>query len=518
MKLRIYSKYAILLILSGSVFRVLTFAQVSASDKGLHTSRTDNSSATPGAGILNSYLAPSNRMDLITQSGGVTGAQTDLLLYMPTVYGKDYTTFEGDVIASRGVQSAPVGDSSVFNVGDVAMAGLNLGSSISELVTITAIPDGAHITARFLNNHASGTTIGVSAKGDKIGLGISIYDNPLNKDSLFSENLNTICNGKLERICAASEMDLTNSTGANPGSFFGDKLPFMPGISLVSAGANDATCAFCVGTSGGHGFRTGFYADSATGVGLGIHWSSTGKVPVGVAVTGALHYGLEIGSNQSVPYGGNPLFPPINPDTAAILLTAQGSSGTVNSNILRFEFLRSGIAHTWDWGTLGGQLVPSYDGKTVGSSFNPDGSLSSQAGFRVVDGSNNSRGNFFYRAGHSFIQTDFVDAGIVNGQSFSTVQNCASAASPSVCDSATAGSVAVAEGSTTLLVKTTAVTANSQIQLTFDSSLSARLNVTCDSNISQPSISARNPGTGFTITMSVPPRNHPACISYMILN
>src|SRR5581483_4628647 len=49
--------------------------------------------------------------------------------------------------------------------------------------------------------------------------------------------------------------------------------------------------------------------------------------------------------------------------------------------------------------------------------------------------------------------------------------NCTSSAAPAVCAAAAQGSVVVAAAATTVTVNTTAVTANSQILLTFDSSL-----------------------------------------------
>jgi hypothetical protein len=99
-----------------------------------------------------------------------------------------------------------------------------------------------------------------------------------------------------------------------------------------------------------------------------------------------------------------------------------------------------------------------------------------------------------------------------------TQTNCNSSASPAVCVAARAGSVTVAASATTEVVNTTAVTANSQIFLQFDSSLGTRLGVTC--NTTEPTaynISARTAATSFTITSTAPTTN-PACFSYLIVN
>lgn len=95
---------------------------------------------------------------------------------------------------------------------------------------------------------------------------------------------------------------------------------------------------------------------------------------------------------------------------------------------------------------------------------------------------------------------------------------CYSSASPAVCAASAAGAVTIAAGATTKVVNTTAVTANSQILLTFDSSLGTKLGVTCNTTLATPYVTARTPGTSFTITVGSAPAANPACYSYSILN
>ena len=99
-----------------------------------------------------------------------------------------------------------------------------------------------------------------------------------------------------------------------------------------------------------------------------------------------------------------------------------------------------------------------------------------------------------------------------------TTGNCTSSASPAVCGSASAGSVVVAAAATTVTVNTTAVTANSQIMLQFDSSLGTKLTVTCNTTEPAYSVSARTGGTSFQITVASAPVTNPACFSYHIIN
>jgi hypothetical protein len=108
--------------------------------------------------------------------------------------------------------------------------------------------------------------------------------------------------------------------------------------------------------------------------------------------------------------------------------------------------------------------------------------------------------------------------GSIGGATYNTQTNCSSSASPAPCVSASAGSVTVAASATTEVVNTTAITANSQVLLTFDSSLGTRLGVTCNTTAVQGAISARTAGTSFTIKVPTAPSTDPACFSYEIVN
>lgn len=112
--------------------------------------------------------------------------------------------------------------------------------------------------------------------------------------------------------------------------------------------------------------------------------------------------------------------------------------------------------------------------------------------------------------------TSVTVSGLLSGSTLS-LGSCASSASPAVCGTSPTGSVIVAAGATTVVVDTSAVTANSQIMLTFDTSLGTRLSVTCNTTNPLPYVSARTAGTSFTITSSAPVTN-PACISYLVVN
>lgn len=95
---------------------------------------------------------------------------------------------------------------------------------------------------------------------------------------------------------------------------------------------------------------------------------------------------------------------------------------------------------------------------------------------------------------------------------------CTNAASPAVCLSASAGAVVLAAGATTVVVNTTVVTSNSEILLTFDSSMGSTLGVTCNTTVPTVyGVSARTGGSNFTIKATAPTTN-PACFSFFVIN
>jgi hypothetical protein len=118
-------------------------------------------------------------------------------------------------------------------------------------------------------------------------------------------------------------------------------------------------------------------------------------------------------------------------------------------------------------------------------------------------------------------------AGLVSGTGADcsgTATNCSSSVSPAVCGSAAAGSILIPTGTTssTLTVNTSAVTANSQIFFYPDDSLGTRLSVTCNSTLATLAggsfISARTPGTSFTITFNGTIVANGVCGSYLVVN
>lgn len=110
----------------------------------------------------------------------------------------------------------------------------------------------------------------------------------------------------------------------------------------------------------------------------------------------------------------------------------------------------------------------------------------------------------------------------VTGATYSTATNCANGASPAVCAAAAAGAVAIPTGTNpTLVVNTTAVTANSRIHLQVDDTVTIAA-TTCNSTLAQLiagiAITARTAATSFTISYNGVITTNPVCVSYWIEN
>lgn len=119
--------------------------------------------------------------------------------------------------------------------------------------------------------------------------------------------------------------------------------------------------------------------------------------------------------------------------------------------------------------------------------------------------------------GRADIVTTFP--GLISFGKATTISTCNSTTTPASCGSASAGSIALPNGSSTLVVNTTAVTTNSQIFITEDSSLGSRLGITCNKGIGRSySVRERIAGTSFTIKSSSNPAINKACLSYWIVN
>lgn len=98
---------------------------------------------------------------------------------------------------------------------------------------------------------------------------------------------------------------------------------------------------------------------------------------------------------------------------------------------------------------------------------------------------------------------------------------CVSKAAAPACQAAQYGIVTIASGgATTVVVNTTAVTANAIILLTQDTSTTegTNLGVTCNTTNEALWVSARTVGSSFTVTSAASFTTNPGCLMFHIIN
>lgn len=555
-----------------------TVTNSTVSNPAAWVTRTDNSAPLSGAGILNPYLAPMVRLDLLTQSGGVTGSHQALLINMPNVKGKTYTTLTQGVTSSGSPQSVTVADSSVFSVNDVATIDLNQGSAKTENVTVSAIADGTHITAIFTKNHSNGALAFVAGKGDKVALGVAVADQAGNTNSLFAFNFNVICSSVLTVSCEDGEIDLTNSTGLESVDYYGSTAgPFFPGILLNNAGANNASVGIDISSNtAASQWRNGINIQAAKNYGIAItnSGSGAGAVTNGIAVQSAATNGVIIGANQTA--ATNPNFSTSDPTNAIYLTARTKAEGTTNatSGAIKFESIASSVTHVHQlhFSQAGGGLYFLQDAVAEGAGtaafVGTDEAFNTPVTFRLRNSSGTQIGQFQNSSGAAVMTSDVYQtngtvagagairlqnlgvlnfrnnannadvngisknssdvvavggsagvsaSGTITAPTYATTTNCASAAG--TCVAAPAGRVTIAAAASTVTVATTAVTANSEIFIQEDATLGTALSVTCNTTTGRTyTVTTRTAGTSFVITSSAAPTTNPACLSFRILN
>ncbi|HEU0080901.1 MAG TPA: hypothetical protein VFQ72_02670 [Candidatus Paceibacterota bacterium] len=217
------------------------------------------------------------------------------------------------------------------------------------------------------------------------------------------------------------------------------------------------------------------------------------------------------------------------------------SMGSGNKTLMDGIILSSGGANLWfddindDSGATAlpesislsgtiGTLARFSTSSTIGSSlFSDNGagylSIGTTTATNIVIGNAGSLTTILGNVIFNNVNFTTLNASSTTATTYKTDSNCNSSASPASCGSAAAGSVAIAAGSMTLIVNTSAVTSSSQILVTEDSSLGARLGITCNTTFGRVySISSRTSGTSFTVKSNGDIAANPACLSYWIVN
>jgi hypothetical protein len=428
-----------------------------------------------------------------------------------------------NVAGATNQKNTAVGTGALANVMSDANTAVGQGS----FTTVTSgsgnvgLGAGTGSLATSSNNTLLGTQAGQSITSGGSNILIGEGNNPI----LTGSNNIAIMTGNPTGLSSSASnqfdvMDVIIGTGMN-----------VPATSTVEYKGNlkvDGTCTGC--SSGG---VTSFSGDGT----VITNSASTGAVTATIAGTsGGFPY-----FNSATSWASTGLL------TNHVLITGGGAGGS--PTVGNGDFTIDSTAHTLLAGAAG---LVDLSGETGASAFK----IPAQAGctasangaecFNTTSSNFIVSGNFVYQtvsipgtncllknASGSAARAScsaLVDAGTnvvssepVSATAYLTATNCSSSASPAVCGSAAAGSVAVPTGTnSTLVVNTTAVTANSQIFVQSDDTLGTKLGITCNSTLAslivEPVVTARTGGTSFTITISGTTTTNPVCLSYFIVN
>lgn len=206
-------------------------------------------------------------------------------------------------------------------------------------------------------------------------------------------------------------------------------------------------------------------------------------------------------------------------------------------------FAYSAIYPNGGWGPTSGLVNCTVNGTSQQATLTVSPSISGAVGYAWYFGFSGHLGNTFGQSISPSVMVPscstgcagFSNAGTAGGGpagmrgpliwatqlktgSESTITECFSSTSPAACGSNIDGFVAIPAESSSVVVDTTAVTAKSEISLTFDTTQGPNLGVTCNTVPQQPYISARTAGRSFTISVPNSFSKNPACIGFHLKN
>lgn len=362
---------------------------------------------------------------------------------------------------------------------------------------------GIRIRATGINNFFRGINLDNNGSA---GTGTGVQFDSGGSDTRFQANIS----GFLTLITNNGANN--DFTGSNPVTWHVD---FNGNFSTFNALDSDDFDVVRCGLTGAH--NCGILYENYNGSTL--WWS-------GQASSG--NYAVRSGSaagNSAIEFdtaGNINLLPSDGIDNALNVNLTAGSAS--NQNIF-LNFVNKGAVQ-WRWENFSSGTVQFLDAAgcpRLGFQFATNGfsSISGCGTAATNIGFSGSGGTRFGNGDNTTTVATISSTGLATFPLYASSTNCANGGTPAVCAAAATGAVAVPTGSNpTLTVDTSAVTATSRIFLTIDESLTIPT-ITCNTTIStliEPVVTARTPGTSFTIEIGATIGTNPACVSYMIVN
>lgn len=332
---------------------------------------------------------------------------------------------------------------------------------------------------------------------------------------------------------AGTSNSLTTTSADAPVTFHSDVKSGtssgpIPSGSNAYAYRNDTNTIYLIGATGEHWSNDGtaalpaysYRSDKTTGWWRGgsgtTVYSGAGANLFEVGPLGG-SAAIRFGSAQAIAWSSN-----ADPTLAAgDTFIQRAGAGTVDILNGSTSILRSGPLSLNASLRLSGTVNP-YIGWTAG------GSASSDNGDTFIG--RGGAGKFYFQnasgtannevaLGDSSHVLSNISTSNITSAIYTTIGNCASPASPANCVSYVAGAVAIAAAGTSLTVNTTAVTANSVIVITEDSSVGSKLGVTCNTVTGRHyTVTARTASTSFTVVSDAAPAVNPACLNYWLVD
>lgn len=558
---------------SGATSLTLTYSQGSGK-QGVGNSLIDTTQST-AVGTVTS-ISGSGVSAVVTFSG--TAFTTSTITTTSAAITVPASTTTTAAITSTGSQSIAVSSSTGYRVN--TQVGITDSTPNNfELVTITAIADGTHVTANFTNTHASGATLRPITPGSvniQVASSAGILANDVVGvfDSANADFVTVTAVPDGTHITANFTKPFASGATVSDGGIMGkgfeltaDRYTASGATGFVVVTPPIRQVWYVIGCTSGTSCRIWIsiagtadnYAGNATFPGAAYTLYPMAIISDVTNGTSSYSNTITLKSNavawansdafaivhfptQKIGFGNiqiNSYHPSQGLAGVRSGVTYNGTIGSLSGNDCLWCLTNNTPTNTNLYQFTGGNLIPPTAYRITGISryalqadhfptsaflqvgcpYNTSGvsdcTLTSTTQWRIIQASTNagssylahepSTGDWLFQIG-ACCNYVMGSNGQFKAPGYATSSNCAvNSVSPAACGSAASGAVVIPTTTTTYTINTTAVNAASRIQLTwltFASNLPSSPTCVAPSTTTMPTISAISAGVSFTITMT----------------